>query len=243
MHAFILLAGMVAQSGGNARGDAAFAVLQAKCLACHDRKLHSGKLVMETREDLLKGGAHGAAVVPGYSGESLLIKRVNGEIQPRMPLEGELGPDEVDALRRWMDGGAPAWEAARADAPLDVPALKPAKPVSPQVSAPAYSPDGRMLAAAGYREVRPVAFRPDGARLASGGADRTVKLWDVETGRRLSTLSDSTDVVTTLAFDPSGRKLSAAGADRCIRTWQLEPDAGTLVQTIIAHEAEVTRLA
>jgi len=86
-------------------------------------------------------------------------------------------------------------------------------------------------------------FSSDGQTLLSSADDRTVKLWDVETGRRLYTLADATDVVTTLAFDPSGRKLSASGADKFIRTWRLDADGGTMIQAIIAHEAEVTRIA
>src|SRR6266545_4051159 len=68
-------------------GDRAFAVVRANCLGCHDSKLRAGKLLMETTEDLLKGGTHGPAVIPGKSGESRLVKMILGEIAPKMPLQ------------------------------------------------------------------------------------------------------------------------------------------------------------
>ena len=38
-----------------------------------------------------------------------------------------------------------------------------------------------------------VAFGPDGTLLASAGADRSVKIWDVATGKRLYSLNEATD--------------------------------------------------
>ena len=69
-----------------------------------------------------------------------------------------------------------------------------------------------------------------------------MKIWDVASGKRLFTLSDSADVVFALAFHPSGNKITAAGADKFIRTWALGKDGGTLVQSIIAHEADITHV-
>ena len=47
-----------------------------------------------------------------------------------------------------------------------------------------------------------LAFTPDGKRLISGAADRTIKIWNVETGERLYTLSDAQDGINCLALDP-----------------------------------------
>jgi WD40 repeat protein len=254
------------QSPAKPPGDAAFAVLQANCLACHDRKLHSGKLVMETIEDLLRGGAHGPAVVPGRSAESRLLLRVTGEEKPKMPLEGELKPAEIEVLRAWIDAGARAWGAAAADAPLTVPDVKPAAPVAAPVNALAYSPDGRLLAAAGYREmrlldastqhvrkvltgstdmVRALAFSPDGRVAAgAGGAPSRygeIVLWDVSTGEVLRRIQGHKDYVYGLAFSPDGKLLASSSYDRLVKIW--DAATGTEVRTLKEHTDAVFPIA
>ena len=51
--------------------------------------------------------------------------------------------------------------------------------------------------------VNAVAFSPDGATLVSGSYDRTVKVWDVATGDRISTLGHPSEV-NSVAFSPTG---------------------------------------
>ena len=49
--------------------------------------------------------------------------------------------------------------------------------------------------------------------LASGGADKTVKLWNLDTFDRVRTYRGHRDFVTTLAFSPNGKWLASAGLD------------------------------
>src|SRR5205814_2358226 len=68
------------------------------------------------RADILRGGSNGPAIVPGNSASSLLILRVSGIKEPRMPAGGPLlSAGEIGILRAWIDQGAnwdPPAEAA-----------------------------------------------------------------------------------------------------------------------------------
>jgi WD40 repeat protein len=56
-------------------------------------------------------------------------------------------------------------------------------------------------------------------RVVSGSGDRTVKVWDAETGRELLTLQGHTNTVTTVAVTPDGKRVVSASDDRTVRLW------------------------
>ena len=64
-----------------------------------------------------------------------------------------------------------------------------------------------------------VAFSPDGLTLASGGADRLVRIWDIETGRLLRSLRGHTNDIRAIVFTPDGLTLATGSEDRTIRLW------------------------
>src|SRR5438067_9523226 len=157
-------------------------VLRQKCFPCHSSASKMGGLVMESYEGLIKGGGHGPVIVPGKSSESRVVLMLEGKVQPRMPFgQDPLPAADIAAIKAWIDAGAlgPAPGEAIAPAPaLTIPDIKPQVPVVSPVGSIAYSPDGKLLAVGGYKEVR---------------------LMDAASGKAVATLSGHADLVRSVA--------------------------------------------
>ncbi len=127
----LLLAAMAGQCGVLAANEAAKAspeqleffereirpLFVENCYLCHsEHHKEAGGLRVDDFRALTDGGNSGAAIVPGDSANSILIKRVtHSDDGKTMPPERRLSEEQIADLKRWIDDGA-AWP------PLVVPA-------------------------------------------------------------------------------------------------------------------------
>ena len=75
------------------------AMLQSKCGACHGT---SGGLSLATYADIMKGSTNGPVVTSGDPTASLIVKILEAGGHP-----GQLSAQELDALKAWIQAGAP----------------------------------------------------------------------------------------------------------------------------------------
>jgi len=58
-------------------------------------------------------------------------------------------------------------------------------------------------------KVSAIAYSPDGKHIVSGSYDKTIKIWDAESGREIRTLSGHTTAVSCVAYSPDGKFIAS----------------------------------
>ena len=219
-------------------------IFQARCMGCHQPSKAGGRYVMTSFELLLKGGESGdRAIVPNQPAESHLLEMITPEKgKALMPQDKPpLSSDEIERIARWIAQARTTIHRLSQSCAYDA-AHPPEYTRLPVIPALVFSPDGSVLAIAGFHEVllwkadgsellgrlvglseriESLAFSPDGKRLAvTGGLPAQmgeVQVWDI--AKRALTLSVPVtfDTVYGASWSPDGTKIAFGCADNSVR--------------------------
>lgn len=214
----------------------------------------SGKKLAQGEIEIIRQWIDAGAKPPA-SGEVISKKGpAIPDIRPKVPVKAEIG-----SLAWRPDGkmlALGAYREVRLVEPQNKQVITTLGGHAQEVRAVAFSPDGKLLAAAGGLPARggevkiwdvekraelrtihghgdciySVAFSPDGKTLATASYDKLIKIWDVESGKEVRTLKDHIDSVYALAFAPDGKRLVSAAADRSVKVW--DPASGERLYTL-----------
>jgi WD40 repeat protein len=223
------------------------AIFATRCLGCHAAAVKMGSLNLQTWDGFQEGGTHGKIVVSGKSAESRLYLLITGKEMPAMPMDGsKLSPEQIETIRAWIDAGAVGGGVVEKSVDAALPKIEPRTPVKPQIFDLAYSPDGKLLALAGYQEVRlvdpatkqelatlkghagnvrSIAFSRDGKLLAAAGGlparSGEVLIWDVEQHKLLHSIHGHADCIYGVAFSPDGKSIATASYDKLVKLFDV----------------------
>ena len=169
-----------------------------------------------------------------------------------------LADDQIDLFRRWIR------EGATNDSPAEAPSADPADRTptvyhaAPVVTALAFSPDGRLLAVSGYREIflhdleantsvrlpglsqriHSLLFTADGKTLLAAGGDPgrfgELQVWDVPGRTQRHSAIVTNDTVSGASLSPDGKTVAFGATDKTIRIFDVA--SGKEIRKMEHHE-------
>lgn len=75
-----------------------------------------------------------------------------------------------------------------------------------------------MLSLTGHNNwVRHAAFSPDSRLISSGGDDRDLKIWDIESKKEIQSYQDHSGVIYNTRFHPDGSCIASCSGDKKIK--------------------------
>ena len=217
-------------------------LIQRSCQGCHQPANKMGGLLLTEYEGIQKGGQKGPIFESGNAGASRIIGYLTGKEVPRMPMGGEPLPEaEINLFRRWIDEGTKDDTPDSAREP-QVPTEPPTYTQAPVITAISYSPDGKLLAVGGYKEIllhntdssgiaarllgisdriHSLHFTPDGKRLVAVGGTPArfgeVQVWDVAARKLERSIKSTDDTLFGGALSPDGARVVFGCADKTVR--------------------------
>jgi len=80
-----------------------------------------------------------------------------------------------------------------------------------------------VLTIKGHKDsINACAFAPDNNSILSAGADKTLKLWDLDTGKELKIFKYHDDEVNCCAFSPDGKYIVSGSQDGMLKIWNAD---------------------
>jgi WD40 repeat protein/mono/diheme cytochrome c family protein len=238
-------------------------ILQAECQGCHQPAKAKGGYVMTDFAKFLVGGEDCAkdkkqAIVPKDPSKSFLIEQITPASDGKAempPKKAPLTDAEIKLITRWINEGAVDDTPANARQRYDV-EHPPIYQRPPVITSLAYSPDGSLLAVAGFHEIllwkadgselvarlvglseriQSVRFSPDGKYIAACGGRPAqmgeIQIWDVAKRKLQLSATIGFDTVYGVNWSPDGKIVSFGSPDNSVRAIDAETGKQVLQQT------------
>lgn len=239
-------------------------IVKRHCWGCHNRSEAKGSLNMDSVAAMLKGGDNGPLFEPGKPDDSLLLEMTTGE-KPEMPQkQPPLSANKIHILRQWIFAGAK--DDSKSGDRESLVVIPETYRFAPAITSVAFSPDGKLLAAACRSEVvlidaegetaprrlatqcdllTHVEFSPDGALLASAGGSPgrfgEVRFFGAADGNDAGGRRIGQDTLFRGNFAPDGKSIALGGADGSV--YVIPVENGGQVRRFDLHTDWVTDVA